>query len=87
MLVVAYEIARSLGYRWLPNIRRWGSLLAEETLKQAERRFYDTRETLKLIEKLRRGCVRVVERRVVDVSGVHPLTLAFYGDVLGKMLG
>jgi Lhr-like helicase len=81
--LTATEIARSLGYRRTPGKLAEEKLLYEEALKQALNRFYDVGGTLRLVNWLKAGCIKIVERKVLEAEGVHDLTRIVFGDVLG----
>ncbi len=80
--VVAREIARSLGYKVIPKNIKEEKILYEEALRQTLNRFYDVEGTLRLADWLRAGCVKVLERRVVEPEGVHKLTKALFNHIL-----
>jgi hypothetical protein len=81
--LTATEIARSLGYRRTPGKLAEEKLLYEEALKQALNRFYDVGGTLRLVNWLKAGCIKIMERKVLEAEGVHDLTRIVFGDVLG----
>lgn len=81
--LIATEMARSLGYRRIPGKLAEEKLLYEEALKQALNRFYDVGGTLRLVNWLKAGCIKIVERKVLEAEGVHDLTRIVFGDVLG----
>jgi ATP-dependent Lhr-like helicase len=81
--LAAAEMARSLGYRRIPGKLAEEKLLYEEALKQALNRFYDVGGTLRLVSWLKAGCIKIVERKVLEAEGVHDLTRIVFGDILG----
>jgi ATP-dependent Lhr-like helicase len=81
--LIATEIARSLGYRRIPGKLAEEKLLYEEALKQTPNRFYDVGGTLRLVSWLKAGCIKIVERKVLEAEGVHDLTRIVFGDILG----
>ena len=80
--VVVREIARSLGYSKIPKSIDKEKILYEEALRQTLNRFYDVNGTLRLANWLTTGCVKILERRVVEPEGAHKLTKALFNHIL-----
>jgi len=80
--LVGYEIARSLGYLKISLKNLKGEdILYNEAVRQALSRFYDIDTTLKLVDWVRKGCITVVKRNVIEPEGMHVLARMLFRNV------